>query len=212
LSADGKTVLFYEWGLAAGATPIVYTRDVNGPGAARLGEGKALALSPDGRWALALQEARPAHLVLLPTGAGASRPLPSHALTDFYWARWFPDGRRLLVVGEGADGAPRSFIQDIENGRMDPIAEAGMLAALVAPDGERILVADPLEGYVMWPLDGGKPAAVKGLDPQDRPIQWSADGRFLYLRGGDDAVVRIYRHDLSGWNVREIRSDERRAA
>jgi Tol biopolymer transport system component len=196
LSADGTTVLFYEWGLAVGGTPIVYTRNVNGAEPMRLGEGKALALSPDKRWALALQEAPPAHLVLLPTGAGASRALPSQSLTDFYWARWFPDGRRLLVVGAGDDAVPRSFIQDIETGIMKPLGDKGMLGALVAPEGRRILMADPLEGYLVWPLDGGKPVAVPGLDPRDRPIQWSADGRFLYVKGPEDWVLRIYRHNL----------------
>ena len=56
LSADGKTVLFYEWGEGVGAAPVVYVRKVDGSDAVRLGPGKALALSPDGLWALALQE------------------------------------------------------------------------------------------------------------------------------------------------------------
>ena len=60
LSADGKTVLFYEWGEGVGASPFVCVRSADGSDVVRLGPGKALALSPDGRWALALQEgARP---------------------------------------------------------------------------------------------------------------------------------------------------------
>src|SRR5262245_1664598 len=197
LSLDGKTVLFYEWGEAVGATPAVYIRNVDGSDAIRLGEGKALALSPDRRWALALQETSQPRLVLLPTGTGESRSLPPEHLTDFYWARWFPDSRRLLVVGAGADGAPASYIQDVDSGRLQPIAEKGMLAAFVAPDGRRLLVLDPLEGFLLWPLDGGKPTVVRGLHRDERPIQWSADGRYLYLRGLDEAVIRIYRFDLA---------------
>ena len=196
LSADGKTVLFYEWGEGVGASPVVYVRKVDGSDAARLGSGKALALSRDGRWALALQETPP-QLVLLPTGTGTSRPLPAGGLIDFYWANWFPDSRRLLVVGSGADAIPRSYIQDIETGKLEPFAEQGMLAALVSPDGNRILVGDPLGPYQMWPLDGGKPVAIETLGPEDRPIQWSANGRFLYLRGPDEPVLRIYRYDLT---------------
>jgi Tol biopolymer transport system component len=197
LSADGKTVLFYEWGQAVGATPVVYARNVDGADAVRLGEGKALALSPDGRWALAVQEAPKPQLVMLPTGAGESRPLPAGGLTDFYWAKWFPDAHRLLVVGSGPDGIPRSYVQHTDTGRLDPIAEKGMLAVLVAPDGRRILVSDPLGGYLVWPLDGGQPLALDALDPQDRPIQWSTDGRFLYVRGPEEAVVRMYRFNLA---------------
>jgi Tol biopolymer transport system component/predicted Ser/Thr protein kinase len=197
LSADGKTVLFYEWGEGVGASPVVYSRKVDGSDAVRLGPGKALALSPDGRWALALQETSPPQLVLLNTGAGKSRPLPAEGLTDFYWAKWFPDGRRLLVVGSGADAVPRSYIQDTETGKLEAIADKGMLAALVSPDGRNILVGDPLGPYLMWPLDGGKPVPIETLRPEDRPIQWSADGRFLYLRGPDEAVLRIYRYNLA---------------
>ena len=146
LSADGKTILFYEWGEAMGAKPAVYLRRIDGGDPVRLGDGKALALSHDGRWALALQETPHQQLVLLPTGAGAIRLLPAEGLTDFYWARWFPDGRRLLVVGARADGVPGSFIQHLDTGRLEPIAEKGMLAVLVSPDGHRLLVNDPLDG------------------------------------------------------------------
>jgi hypothetical protein len=104
------------------------------------------------------------------------------------------------VVGAGADGAPGSYIQDIEGGRLEPIAEKGMLAALVAPEGRRLLVLDPLEGFLIWPLDGGKPTVIQGLRRDDRPIQWSADGRFLFLRGPDETVLRIYRFDLTTGN------------
>jgi eukaryotic-like serine/threonine-protein kinase len=197
LSADGKTVLFYEWGQAVGATPVVYIRNVDGSDAIRLGEGKALALSPDRRWALALQETSQSRLVLLPTGTGDSRSLPAGRLTDFYWAKWFPDGKRLLVVGAGPDGAPGSYIQEIDTGRLEPIAEKGMLASMVSPDGRRLLVGDPLEGFLLWPLDGSKPTVVQGLGRDERPIQWSADGRYLYLKGPEDTVIRIYRFDLA---------------
>ena len=99
--------------------------------------------------------------------------------------------------GPAPTRSPGSYIQDIETGKLEPIAEKGMLAALVSPDGRSILVGDPLGPYLVWPLDGGKPVAIEGLSREDRPIQWSADGRFLYLRGPDEAVLRIYRYNLA---------------
>jgi len=197
LSADGKTVLFYEWGEGVGAAPNVYVRTADGSDAVRLGPGKALALSQDGRWALSLLEGSRPQLVVLPTGAGEVRPLPAEGLTDFYWARWFPDGRRILVVASDAEAIPRSYIQDIDTGRLEPIAEPGMLAALPSPDGRRILIGDPLGSYLIWPLDGGKPVPVEGLTSKDGPIQWSPDGRFLYLRRLEGDVLNIDRYDLS---------------
>ena len=197
LSPDGKTILFYEWGEALHAKPAVYLRTIDGGEPVRLGDGKALALSHDGRWALALQETPHQQLVLLPTGAGAIRLLPADGLTDFYWARWFPDGGRLLVVGSRADGVPGSFIQHLDTGRLEPIADKGMLAVLVSPDGRRLLMNDPLKGYLLWELDGGKSVALDALDARVWPIQWSSDGRFLYVRGPEEPIVRIHRFNLA---------------
>jgi Tol biopolymer transport system component len=196
LSRDGKTVLFSEWGQGVGSTPAVYLRTIDGADATRLGEGTALALSPDGLWALAVRETPQPQLVMLPTGAGTTRALPPHGLTDLYWARWFPDGNRLLVVGADADGVPGSFIQDVSTGRLEAVAEKGMLAVLVSPDGRSLLMYDPLTGYQLWPLDGGPSVELEGLDVQDRPIQWSSDTQLIYVKGSDDFALRINRFDL----------------
>ena len=197
ISADGKTVLFYEWGESVGASPSVYVRSLDGSGAVELGSGKALALSPDGRWALALREGPPAHLVALPTRTGEAKPLPADGLADFYWATWFPDGRRILLVAADAEGIPRSYVQDIETGRLDPVGEKGMLAMLPTSDGRGVLIGDPLGSYQLWPLGPGKPTAVEGLTAEDRPIQWSPDGKFLYLRRVEGLAVNVYRYTLA---------------
>ncbi|MGH9317803.1 MAG: protein kinase domain-containing protein, partial [Thermoanaerobaculia bacterium] len=53
MSTDGKTVLFAEQGEGGGGTGVVYVRKTDGSPPVRLGEGYALALSPDKKWALA---------------------------------------------------------------------------------------------------------------------------------------------------------------
>jgi DNA-binding winged helix-turn-helix (wHTH) protein/Tol biopolymer transport system component len=55
VSADGGTLLFDEENSGGGSNAEVYTRKTDGSPAVRLGDGHALALSPDGRWALARQ-------------------------------------------------------------------------------------------------------------------------------------------------------------
>src|SRR5262249_18794036 len=95
ISSDGKKLLFYEWGMAVGGTSYVYLRNTDGlADPVKLGQGRALALSPDGKWALALRS-DPAQLVLLPTGPGEPRLLPRSDLKEYHYASWFPDGQRI---------------------------------------------------------------------------------------------------------------------
>ena len=76
LSADGKTLLFYEWGEGVAAKSTIFTRTTDGSDAVRLGEGRPLALSRDGQWAVAVQDDSPPQLVLLPTRTGDVRRMP----------------------------------------------------------------------------------------------------------------------------------------
>ena len=197
LSADGKRLLFYEWGEGVAGNPTVYVRDTSGGDAVRLGEGRALALSPDGKWALALQAGPPSKLVLLPTGPGEEKALPTSGLVEYYSAAWFPDGKRILFVAAGSDRQPRSYVQYVGGGEARAIADEAVQATLISPDG-KLLAAIGAEGdYQLRPVDGGEPRPIRGALPGDELIQWSSDGRFLFMRGLSDSVIEFFRVDLS---------------
>ncbi len=68
---------------------------------------RPLALSPDGRWAIAQSD--PPHLDLIPTGAGASRRLERAGLS-LLSARWLPDGKRVVTRARAGQGA-RAFVR-----------------------------------------------------------------------------------------------------
>ena len=197
LSPDGKKVLFYEWGEGVAGNPTVYLRDTDGGNATRLGEGRALALSPDGKFALALQTGPPPRLVLLPTGPGEEKRLPPSDLTEYYSATWFPDGHRILFVGAGSDAQPRSYIQDVDGGAARPIADEGMQALLVSPDEKLLAGIGPTGGYFLRSTDGGVARPIRGVLPGDDLIQWSADGRFLYVRAPGDSPLEFFRVNLA---------------
>jgi serine/threonine protein kinase/Tol biopolymer transport system component len=211
LSSDGRTLLFSEWGEAAGGMPIVYRRDTEGSDAVRLGEGKALALAPapDRKWVLALKAGPPPELILLPTGAGESRVLPRSGIQDYYSGAFFPDGKKLLFAGEGSDHVPRSFVQDFDGGKARAVTAEGIRATLISPDGKSLAAYGPDEDYYLTPADGGKPERIRGAEVGDELIQWSDDGRYLYVRGANESVVELFRIDLvSGqrkpWKILEV--------
>jgi serine/threonine protein kinase/Tol biopolymer transport system component len=206
LSADGKNLLFYEWGMAVGGVPLVYLRRVDGSNdPVLLGQGKAMGLSPDGKWALALQEGPHSQLVLLPTGAGEQagepRLLPRGDIKEYHYASWFPDGERILFTGllDPSSGL-RSYVQDLSGGQPRPVTDEGMIALLVSPDGKYLLGLASGHGpdgkYYLCPIDGSKPTPVSGLGLGDVPIQWSADGRALYVREDGEFDSGIYRLNL----------------
>ena len=205
-SADGKNLLFYEWGMAVGGAPLVYFRRVDGSNdPVLLGQGKAMGLSPDGKWALALQEGPPSQLVVLPTGAGEqageARPLPRGDIKEYHYASWFPDGERILFTGMvDASRALRSYVQDLSGGQPRPVTDEGMIALLVSPDGKYLLGFASGQGpdgkYYLCPIDGSKPNPVSGLRMGDVPIQWTSDGQALYVRSDSENDSGIYRLDL----------------
>ena len=206
ISADGKKLLFYEWGEGVGGNPTVYLRNTDGSDAIRLGEGRALTLSPDGKLALALR-GTPPRLVLLPTGPGEEKPLPSAGLVEYYSAAWFRDGKRILFVAAGADLQPRCYIQDVDGGPARAISEETVQSALVSPDGKLLAVGADGD-FQLRPLDGGKPRPIPGPLPGDELIQWSSDGRFLFLRRPNESALEFFRVDLSTGRMEPWKSTE----
>jgi hypothetical protein len=70
-------------------------------------------------------------------------------------------------------------------------------AVLVSPDGKLLATAVAAGGYQLRPVEGGEPRSIRGALPRDELIQWSGDGRFLFVRGPSDSAVEFFRVDLS---------------
>ena len=77
LSDDGTQVLGTDIGEGGGPNFAFYVQKTDGSAPVWLGEGDGQALSPDGRFVLAvlLVHATPQQLVVVPTGAGETRTL-----------------------------------------------------------------------------------------------------------------------------------------
>ncbi len=202
LSADGKTLLFSEDGEGGGATYAVYTRGTDGSPAVRLGEGKATALSPDGRWALAVlaDGAGAQRLVALPTGAGERLVLPPGPLVRLDWATFLPDGKRVLVAGAARGQPVTLWLQDFDGGAAPrPAGGEGITAIYgalaVSPDGAVVAAPGKEERIWLFPLDGSAPAPLPGAEPREVPIRFSGDGRFVWVYQPRDLPTAIVRVD-----------------
>ena len=52
----------------------------------------------------------------------------------------------------------------------------------------------------LYPVDGtSQPRPIPGYMDGDVLLQWSADGRFLFIREAGNLALRIHRLDLETW-------------
>jgi hypothetical protein len=198
LSADGRTVLFYESGAGGGPGYSSYVRGTDGSPAVRLGEGQAVTLSPDGKWALAiLDKLTNPHCLLYPTGAGQPRPFALGSLV-IRSGRFFPDSRRLIVVAGPQGGPLRVYATDVDGSKPQPVAPEGFLGLSLSPDGARLLARNRDGKNSLFALQGGEPTPVPELAADDFVVGWMSEGKGLYVqRRGDTVPARIDRFDFA---------------
>jgi predicted Ser/Thr protein kinase len=196
LSADGKTVLFAETGEGGGPKYAVYLRKTDSSPAIRLSEGIGMALSPDGKWALARPNVTPSPLVLLPTGVGEAKPL-THDSLNHLWGRWLPDGKIVFSGNETGHGF-RLYVESQEEGKPRPISPEGVNPAVViSPKGDFAASVGPDHKIYLYPISGGEAVPVPGTEPDEAPTGWSADGRFIYLFRFGEIPAKLFELELS---------------
>jgi hypothetical protein len=198
VSDDGKNVLLTHFGEGSGANYSVYLRGSDGSPGVPLGEGEAMGLSPDGTWAAALIHGPPARILLLPTGAGESRSIQVDLSVNA--VRWFPDGQRLLVVGREEGHGARCFLQELAGGKPRPVTPEGARSeswSPVSPDGRWIITTGPDGRSALYPVAGGAPRPIPGLEPGEIPIRFEAGGKALFVERHFQVPLRVYRIDLA---------------
>jgi eukaryotic-like serine/threonine-protein kinase len=178
ISRDGRYILFSEFGVGGGPRSSIYLRGTDGSPAVRLGEGRAQALSPDGRWAIGLTGSP--HLDLIPTGPGQAARLERPGMTLLN-ARWLADGR-VIVRARAGESRPRLYALDVAGSGIRPVTPEGLTVGAAgwwpSPDGKMIAVSTE-RGPELFAVDAGSVRRVPGASGRWQVVGWIETGLLI---------------------------------
>ena len=196
---------------------VLYLRQSDGTAPVRLGEGVNASILPGGTQVLVLPFENATHLTLIPLGPGQTRDIPLQGDQHVSAVEAFPDGKRALVE----DHEGKFFIAQLADGSVRPLPITARLVghlnrflgdSPISPDGNHLILSNTTSKVLdppllIIPLDGSEPVALKGQEPGDIPLRWSADGKSFFVFNRDGLPARIHRIDIATGKrtlVREI--------
>jgi dipeptidyl aminopeptidase/acylaminoacyl peptidase len=200
LSADGEYLLFHETGDGGGRNYSVYVWHLGESAPTRLGEGRALALSPDGRWALVMDESSD-RLTCMPTGIGSPRPLECGQLHQHGFASFSPDGARILFAAQENGEATRCYVLDLASQRVHSVTPPGTTLIMgespIEPTGKRFATSSPERALSFYAFAGDSdPEPLPGALAGERVMAWDPEGNHAWVRQPAELPARVFRLDL----------------
>ena len=200
IAADGHALVVTDQNVDGYVATL---RPADGSPPVRLGEGDGFGLSPDGKWSFAVTHSSPARRAL-PHGDGPldrdAEPRAAHAQLP----RWLPDGRIVMFAHTAGRGLNRGYVFDrrtmappraFTDEGVEPVRYWVFPAS---PDSARVVARDSQGRLVAYRVDGaGAPEPITGLSAQDLPIEWTADGRALFVARYGELPWRVRRHEIA---------------
>jgi len=203
LSADGKSIAFSEVGGAAGQDYLVFFRRLDGSEAVEIGEGQAIGITPDGKYAIAFLPSQPSKLRVLATRAGESGTLDVAPVSvDPALISWMPGGKEFVFLGHEGQAPPRGYRVSFGGGPARPLTNlpSAHFWNCISPDGKFVLETsapanEPAQNVIVE-LATGKVRRAPLL-PGDEPVQWDQDGAHAFVVHKSDVEATIFRADLN---------------
>jgi len=181
-SSDGGRVLFESMDYG------INLRGLDGGAPVRLGDGIPAGFSPDGRTVLALAPGTPTTIMIVPTGAGATRTLPRGPIEAHTWAAWMPDGNHVVMSASEPGHGARLYVQDTSGGEPHAFSGDGVrlmtyLPRVVSPDGRFVIAVGPDQQPAVYPIAGGDPRPITALGNDLMPVGWGRTSDTIFARG-----------------------------
>jgi Tol biopolymer transport system component len=190
LSADGTRLSVTYSGANSGLDYTSYFVKNDGSPPVRIGDGSGIGITPDGKHILVAMASATSHMRLYPTGTGDARDIdisPVHVL-DWHGS-WTADGSSMAFTGAENGKEPRIYVLDVAAGKVRPVTPDGVTSPFFSPDGHSLIARNPQREFALYPLDGGAPRPVKGIEIGETPVQFGADGKLYTWNGSFPAHI-----------------------
>ena len=206
ISPNGDTVLFYESGEGGGPEYTTFLRKTDGSPPVRLGSGRALDLSPDGRFVMSVDIRSGSALDLTPTGPGEIRHIRVPGMVAHEDAGFLADSTHIYVTGRDASGNRSTWLTDVHgrDPRPLPLPEGRILRGnTFTRDGTRFVESCPEGSYGSCFYDSllGKPVPVPGAQKSWTAIGTDALDRIYYRDKPSDKPESLFRLDAKTGRV-----------
>jgi hypothetical protein len=200
ISPKGDRVLFYESGEGGGPEYATFLRKTDGSPPVRLGAGRALDLSPDGRFVMSVDIRNASGLDLTPTGPGEIRHVRIPGIVAHEDAGFLADSTRIFVTGRDAAGKRATWLTDVQGRepRLLPLPDGRILRQnTFSQDGSHFVASCPEDagygGSCFYDTALGKPTPVPGAQKQWIAISVDAQGRLYYRDRAADKAESLLR-------------------
>jgi hypothetical protein len=140
-------------------------------------------------------------MILLPTGPGQSRRLEGDI--EVHFARWLPDGKRILFEGHEAGRGARLFIQNLAKGGPRAVTPEGVRlfdGREISGDGRFVVALGPDQKAYVYPLEGGEPRPIPGWTNTDEMCGWTEDGKDIFVFSQGRLPAKAFRIDVATGN------------
>lgn len=204
LTDDGEKLFFEEAGVSGGNFFSAYMRDIKNSSIKKIGDGSAVTLSPDNKWALLRMNRIFDRLMLVSLETGETKSIendPSNPLIYQPWASFFPDGKRIIFSANEIDRRRGIYIQNIDGGKpvrftVDEGIEC-LSSKSVSPNGEFVILTDNRHGLTLYRTIDGFSAPLKNLEKADLFIRWADDNENLFIWRRGDLPLVTYKYNLA---------------
>ena len=132
-------------------------------------------------------------IYVLPTGVGEPRPVATGTLFCHH-ALWLPDNRHLVVSAHEPGKGIRLYRLDTMSGEALAFTPEGMdyLEMRLLPGGDAVSGLGADQDHWVYPIEGGDPRPLTGLERTDRIVCWLPDGHSVITYRMNELPARLY--------------------